>query len=109
VRRRNRRDEELASIGARTRIGHTQQEWSIVDLLEVLVLELLPVDALTASAIALCEVAALDHETFYDAVEGGAFVVEGLARCAVSLLAGAEGSEVLGSLGDDYALLSALL
>ena len=39
--------------------------------------------------ISLCEVAALDHEAFNDAVEDGALVVERLAGSAGALLAGA--------------------
>lgn len=49
------------------------------------------------------EVAALDHEVGNDAVELGALVVQGLAGLADSLLAGAEGAEVLDRLGDGLA------
>jgi len=48
--------------------------------------------------VAAGEVTTLKHELGDDAVEGGALVVEGLARAAGSLLAGAEGAEVLSGL-----------
>jgi hypothetical protein len=70
--------------------------------LEVLVLKLLPVYALAASSIALSKVAALDHEGLDDPVEDGALVVQRFARGADAFLAGAEGAEVLGGLGDDW-------
>jgi hypothetical protein len=59
---------------------------------EVLVLELVSIDGLSASAVVVGEVATLAHEVGDDTVEGGALV-------SVSLLAGAQGAEVLGSLG----------
>lgn len=62
--------------------------------LEVLVGKLLAIDGLASRAIASGEVAALEHKVGDDAVELGALVAE-------ALLAGAEGAEVLGRLGDD--------
>lgn len=59
--------------------------------LEVLVGELVAVDGLAASAVALGEVTALDHEVLDDTVEGGTLVTK-------ALLAGSKSSEVLGSL-----------
>jgi len=59
--------------------------------LEVLVREFVAVDALAASAVALGEVTALDHELLDDTVEVGALVAE-------ALLAGSKGTEVLSSL-----------
>lgn len=67
--------------------------------LEVLVLKLLPIDALAAGSIVLCEITALDHELLDNTVEGAALVVEGHARFGLAFLAGAEGAEVLGRLG----------
>jgi hypothetical protein len=55
---------------------------------EVLILELLPIDALAARAISLCEITALDHETLNDAVKGRALVVKWLARGTDTFLAG---------------------
>lgn len=58
---------------------------------EVLVGELLTVDALAASTVLLGEVTTLEHELWDDAVEWGASVAE-------ALLAGAESAEVLSGL-----------
>ena len=69
--------------------------------LKGLVLELLAVYGLAAGAVALGEVAALDHEGLDDAVEAGALVVQGDAGLADALLAGAEGAEVFGGLGHE--------
>ena len=52
---------------------------------------------LPASAVSLGEVTALDHELLDDAVEGRSLVAE-------ALLAGGEGAEVLGRLGDGLAV-----
>jgi hypothetical protein len=59
--------------------------------LEVLVGELVAVDALAASAVALGEVTTLDHELLDNTVEVGALVAE-------ALLAGSKGTEVLSGL-----------
>jgi hypothetical protein len=48
--------------------------------------------------VAAGEVTALKHELGDDAVEGGALVVQSLARAAGALLAGAESAEVLSGL-----------
>lgn len=103
--RRHRRNEELRSVRAcpqldsshttqfpaRTwpSIRHAQQEWLFMNLLKVLILKLLPVYALSACAVALGEVTALDHERLDYAVEDGALVVQRLARGAGAFLAGA--------------------
>ena len=59
--------------------------------LEVLVLELVAVDALAASTVPLGEVTTLDHELLDNAVEVGALVAE-------ALLASSKGTEVLSGL-----------
>lgn len=59
--------------------------------LEVLVGELVAVDGLATSAVALGEITTLDHEVLDDTVEGGALVTK-------ALLASSKSSEVLGSL-----------
>ena len=64
--------------------------------LEVLVLELVAVDGLAPGSVVVGEVAALAHEVGDDAVEGGTAVAE-------TLLAGAEGAEVLGGAGNHVA------
>ena len=43
--------------------------------LKVLILEFLAVDGLAASAIASCEVTALDHEPFDDSMKARAYTV----------------------------------
>lgn len=59
--------------------------------LEVLIGELVAVDALAPGAVTLGKVTALDHELLDHTVEGGALV-------AKVLLAGSEGTEVLSGL-----------
>jgi len=71
-------------------------------LLEVLILKLLPIDALATRTIPLRKVAALDHERLDDAVETRSLVVQRFARGAGALLAGAESAEVFGGFGDDW-------
>lgn len=83
-----------ASLRVGASVGHGQQTGLVVLQLEVLVGELLAVDGLATGAVAAGEVTTLKHEVRDDAVEGGALVAE-------ALLAGAEGTEVLGGLGDD--------
>lgn len=68
--------------------------------LEVLIFELGAVDALASSAVASGKVTALDHELFDDTMEGAALVVQRLASLSETLLASAEGTEVVGCLGD---------
>jgi hypothetical protein len=60
---------------------------------EVLVRELLAVDGFPASAVALGEISALDHESRDDTVEAGACIAE-------AVLAGGELVEVSGCLWD---------
>jgi hypothetical protein len=59
-----------------------------VDLLKVLILELLAVDALASRAISLCEITALYHEALDDAVEDRALVVKWLPGGTDAFLAG---------------------
>jgi hypothetical protein len=67
--------------------------------LEVLIGELVAVDALAASAVALGEVATLDHELLDNTVEVGALVAE-------ALLASSKGTEVLSGLYESQWLAS---
>ena len=60
---------------------------------EVLVLKLVAIDGLSTSSVSSGEVPSLTHEVGDDAVEAGALVAE-------ALLSGAQGTEVLSSLGD---------
>lgn len=60
---------------------------------EVLILKLVAVDGLAASAVTGGEIASLAHEVWDHAVEARALVAEALLPCAQS-------TEVLGRLGD---------
>lgn len=105
-------DKELRTVGVLSGVGHACRKIFVSNLflvtyvmisqltqkvllgvlqLEVLIRELVAVDALAASAVALGEVTALDHELLDNTVEVGALV-------AVALLAGSKGTEVLSSL-----------
>jgi len=84
--------EELGAVSVGSSVGHAQDSLSSVFLGEVLILELVSVDGLAASAILLGEVTALTHEAWDDAMEGRVFVSE-------TLFSGAESSEVLAGLG----------
>ena len=69
-RSRNGANEELRSVGARTGVCHRERARTGVLELEVLVFELGAVDRLTAGAVALGEVAALDPANQYREREG---------------------------------------
>jgi len=90
-------DEELRSIGVRTSIGHGEEEWAVVLQLEVLILELLTVNALSASTIVTSEIASLKHEVGNHTMEGGALV-------ATNLVTFAELRKVLGSIRNDIVI-----
>lgn len=62
--------------------------------LEVFVLELGAVDALTTSAVTIGEVTSLEHELRDDTVEGRTLVTKSMLSCA-------QFSEVLCSFGND--------
>lgn len=49
----NSTKEELTSIGVRSSIGHTQNTWSGVLKFEVFILELITVDTLSSSTVAI--------------------------------------------------------
>ena len=63
-------------------------------MLKVLIWELLSVNRFSACSIASCEVTALCHETWDDAMEERACKVELFARLAYSFLTCAESTEV---------------
>jgi len=66
----HRGDEELRAVGVWTSVSHREKVWLGVLELEVLVGELLAVDALAAGAVLAREVTTLAHELRDDAVEG---------------------------------------
>ena len=105
-------NEELGAVGVLAGVGHACSESHVshalglqcvsisqrtkktllgVLQLEVLVGELVAVDALAAGAVALGEVTSLDHELLDNTVEVGALV-------AKALLASSKGTEVLSGL-----------
>jgi len=87
-------DKELGAVGVGSSVGHGQDTCTGVLQAKVLVLELVAIDGLATSSVVVGEVTTLAHETGDNPVEGGSLVAE-------SLLAGAQGTEILGSLGDD--------
>ena len=109
---------ELAECDLRSgsSVGHGEDTGAGVLQIEVLVLKLLAVDGLTTGAlpivshcyrivggwdityVAAGKVTTLEHELGDDTVERRALVVEGLARAAGTLLAGAKSAEVLSGL-----------
>lgn len=99
-RRRNGRDEELASIRVGSPVGHTQEARTVVFEREVLVRHRLgAVDGGASCAISVEEVAALEHEILDDSVEFGAFVALRTTQVVLGL-SRAELPEVLGRLWD---------
>jgi hypothetical protein len=100
--RRRTRDKELTAIRIRPAVGHGQQKRGVVLVREVLVREALwvprGVDGGRARAVAVQEVAALDHEGLDDAVEFGQLVaLQGRGRGGP--VADAELAEVFGGDG----------
>ena len=75
------RNEKLTAIRILSWIGHRQQSSTCVLHVEILVLKLVAVDALSSSAIVVCEISALDHERFDDSVKAAAFVGQSTAWC----------------------------
>ena len=84
-------NEELGSIGVFAGICHAEYTLLRMLQLEVLVWEFVAIDRFASSAVTLCEISTLDHKVLDDSMERRAFVSK-------ALLAGRQGSEVLGSL-----------
>ena len=92
-------NEELGTVGVGASVGHGEDAGAGVLVDEVFVTELLAVNGLATSAVALGEVTTLEHELGNDPVEDAALEVQRLALLAHTLLAGAERAEVLSSVG----------
>jgi len=86
--------EELTAVGVGASVSHGQDSRSGMLQLEVLVLELVSIDRLSSGSVVVGEVTALAHEVGDDTVEGRSLE-------PVPLLSGAQGTEVLGGLGDN--------
>lgn len=87
-------DEELASVGVGSSVGHGKNSWTSVLEMEVLILEFVSVDGLSSSSVVVSEVTSLAHEIVDDTVERGSLVSKSLLSCAQS-------SEVLSSPWDN--------
>ncbi|QBM89948.1 hypothetical protein METSCH_E01850 [Metschnikowia aff. pulcherrima] len=87
-------DEKLRPVGVGASVGHRQQAWLGVLLGKVLVGEFLAVDRLATSTVVSGEITTLQHELRDHSVETRLGV-------AKAFLAGAQGSEVFCSLGDN--------
>ena len=92
--------EELRAVRVGTGVGHRHDTGASVLMLEVFIGELGSVDGLATGAVEVREVTALSHEAGNDTVENGLLEVQALAASlGYTLLASAESSEVLSSLG----------
>lgn len=89
-------DEELATVGVGTSIGHGQETGSIVSELEVLIGKLGTIDGLATGSVSSGKVTTLKHELGDDTVEGTSLIGQ-----AFLVVTTAQGTEVLGGLWDD--------
>ena len=106
-------DEELRTVGVGTRVRHGKQSSSVVTHNEALISELGSVDGLASVAIevlpltcpthAYRNISSLEHESGNHSVEDRVLVAKILTLSSLSLLSGAEATEVLGSLGNNVA------
>jgi len=87
-------NEELRAVRVRSRVRHGQKVWLSVFELEVFIGKLRAVDRFASGAIAVSEIASLEHEFGDYAVKLGALVPK-------PLVTGAEGTEILSSFWDD--------
>ena len=91
-------NEELASVGIWTTVGHTEASETRVWQFEVLISEARTVDRNTTSSVEVGEVTTLAHELWDDTVEWTVLISE----CSSGRLgSNAKLTEVLGSLWDD--------
>jgi hypothetical protein len=84
-------------------VGHAQVKRSFVLENEVLIFKLLSVDRLASAAVKVCEISSLDHKVRNYAMKDRSLVVQRLSLLSDSLLACAEGTEVISGLGDSVA------
>jgi hypothetical protein len=96
----NSSNKELRSVGVGSRVGHGQVHGSFMLQLEILIVKLAPVDRFSSTSIKIGEITSLNHEIGNDSVEDGSLEMKRLSRFSNSLLTGAQGPKVLGSLGD---------
>ena len=106
-------DEELRTVGVGTRVRHGKQSSSVVTHNEALISELGSVDGLASVAIevlpltcsthAYRNISSLEHESGNHSVEDRVLVAKILTLSSLSLLSGAEATEVLGSFGNNVA------
>ena len=75
-RRLRRAQEKLRPVRVRPRIGHGQNPWSRVLERKVFVLELVPVDGLSARSVLVRKITSLAHEARNDAMKRRRFVPE---------------------------------
>lgn len=88
-------DEELTSVGVRSRIGHRELHFSSEGHIEVLIGEFTAVDGHATGAVAAGKVATLRHKTRDDSVELASLVV-----ALFTVRPSAETSEVFSCFGD---------
>jgi len=104
MRRRTSRDEKLRSVGVFAAVGHGQQVGPIVLHLEIFIRKGSTVNRLATFAVAVRDIATLDHEIFNDSVKWRPFVVKRFSRYfADALVAIAKGPEVLARARRDVA------
>ena len=67
----------LTAVGGLSAVGHAHQSCSVhFPPTQLLVLELAAIDAVTACAIAICDVPTLNHELIYDSVKRAQRIAE---------------------------------
>ena len=86
-------NEELRTIGARSCVGHWQNTRSSVLEAKIFVLKFVAVNRLATGAVVVGKITTLAHKVWDDTMEYGALE-------AKTFLAGAQGTEILGSSGN---------